>query len=47
MINSYSIYIVKSSKVPSSHMLQMISESLSVVIQGENSQRILLKSDHR
>ena len=28
-------------------MSQMIRESLSVVIQGENSQRSLLKSDHR
>ena len=32
---------------PDSHMSQMIGESLSVIIQGENSQRSLLKSDYR
>ena len=30
-----------------SHMSPMIGESLSVIIQGENSQRILLMSNHR
>ena len=32
---------------PGSHMSPMIGESLSVIIQGENSQRILLMSNHR
>ena len=31
---------------PGSHMSPMIGESLSVTIQGENSQRILLMSSH-
>ena len=31
---------------PGSHMSVMIGESLSVIIQGENSQRILLMSNH-
>ena len=31
---------------PGSHMSAMIGESLSVIIQGENSQRILLMSNH-
>ena len=30
-----------------SHMSPMIGESLSVIIQGENSQAILLMSNHR
>ena len=30
-----------------SHMSPMIGESLSVTIQGENSQRILLMSSHK
>ena len=32
---------------PGSHMSPMIGESLSVTIQGENSQRILLMSSHK
>ena len=32
---------------PGSHTLPMIGESLSVNIQGANSQRILLTSNHR
>ena len=32
---------------PGSHMSPMIGESLSVIIQGENSQRILIMSNHR
>ena len=32
---------------PSSHKSPMIGESLSVTIQGENSQRILLMSSHK
>ena len=32
---------------PCSHMSPMIGESLSVTIQGENSQRILLMSSHK
>ena len=32
---------------PGFHMLPMIGESLSVIIQGEYSQRILLMSNHR
>ena len=32
---------------PGSHMSSMIGESLSVTIQGENSQRILLMSSHK
>ena len=32
---------------PGSHMSPMIGESLSVIIQEENSHRILLMSNHR
>ena len=32
---------------PGSHMSPMIGKSLAVIIQGENSQRILLMSNHR
>ena len=32
---------------PDSHMSPMVADSLSVVIRGENSQRILLMSNHR
>ena len=32
---------------PGSHMSPMIGEALSVTIQGENSQRILLMSSHK
>ena len=39
---SQSRYYIK----PGSHMSAMIDEPLSVIIQGENSQRILLMSNH-
>ena len=43
----YSPYSVVMLLKPGSHMSPMIGESLSVTIQEENSQRILLMSSHK
>ena len=47
MLHSQNAPVVTSLIKPGSHMSPMIGESLSVIIQGENSQRILLMSNHR
>ena len=47
MLHSQNAPVVTGLIKPGSHMSPMIGESLSVIIQGENSQRILLISNHR